>query len=200
MATSRTTHRYVGRRWKIGLRPRPLGKTRQICDIFLQCVPFRFRLMSPLLPSSLRSAALTNFAHPFFAVKGESLFESTFWKPGTSSEVRGYDYGVSSVRTLPLSPIGGTARADLQFLWPVEPRDHQRLRTGGSCSFKPYALGGTNNHSDKHRPKCWMLDSLMEPNSAHAVSSLPPLSCERLMELRPHVHQCPQDRLRWRRV
>lgn len=59
--------------------------------------------MSPLLPSSLRSAALTNFAHPFFAVKGESLFESTFWKPGTSSEVRGYDYGVSSVRTLPLA-------------------------------------------------------------------------------------------------
>ena len=32
--------------------------------------------------------------------------------------------------------------------------------------FKPFALGGTNNHTDNDNPKYWTLDSLMELNGA----------------------------------
>ena len=40
--------------------------------------------------------------------------------------------------------------------------------------FKPFALGGTNNHNDNDNPKYWTLDSLMGLNDAERVFSAPP--------------------------
>ena len=53
-APSRTAHRYVGRRREMGLWSISPRTTRQMRDIFLWCVSFRFRLIFPrttLFPS-----------------------------------------------------------------------------------------------------------------------------------------------------
>ncbi|KAH9002034.1 methyltransferase domain-containing protein, partial [Lactarius hatsudake] len=73
-----------------------------------------------------------------FGINGESSFESTLLKRGPGCEVWGYDYSVNS-----WGPTG-------------DPEVLERAH------FKPFALGGTNNHEDYDNPKYWMLDSLMD--------------------------------------
>jgi hypothetical protein len=56
--------------------------------------------------------------------------------------------------------------------WGPEITNDPELRD--RANFKPYALGGTNNHNDNDNPKFWTLDSLMDLNGACAVFSSPP--------------------------
>jgi hypothetical protein len=55
--------------------------------------------------------------------------------------------------------------------WGPEITNDPELRD--RAHFKPYALGGTNNHNDNDNPKFWTLDSLMDLNGAFAVFSSP---------------------------
>ncbi|KAH9169067.1 hypothetical protein EDB89DRAFT_2073372 [Lactarius sanguifluus] len=73
-------------------------------------------------------------------INGESLFESTLLKRGPGCEVWGYDYTVNS--------------------WGPKITDDPELRD--RAHFKPFALGGTNNHEDHDNPKYWTLDSFMD--------------------------------------
>ena len=68
--------------------------------------------------------------------------------------------------------------------------------------FTPFALGGTNNHTESDNPKYWTLESLMDLNGA-ATRVLPLLSArlfglidKALLVFRTHVHRHPQDRHR----
>jgi hypothetical protein len=40
--------------------------------------------------------------------------------------------------------------------------------------FEPWALGGSNNHTESDHPKYWTLDSLMKHNSACSLFRDPP--------------------------
>ncbi|KAH8994782.1 methyltransferase domain-containing protein [Lactarius deliciosus] len=75
-------------------------------------------------------------------INGESSFESTPLKRAPGCEVWGYDYSVDS--------------------WGPEITGDPELRD--RAHFKPFALGGTNNHEDHDNPKYWTLDSLMDLN------------------------------------
>ncbi|KAN0138453.1 hypothetical protein V8E53_003916 [Lactarius tabidus] len=77
-----------------------------------------------------------------FGINGESSFESTLLQRAPGCEVWGYDYSVNS--------------------WGPEITNDPELRD--RANFKPYALGGTNNHNDNDNPKFWTLDSLMDLN------------------------------------
>ncbi|KAI9437659.1 methyltransferase domain-containing protein [Lactarius indigo] len=77
-----------------------------------------------------------------FGINDESSFESTLLKRAPGCEVWGYDYSVNS--------------------WGPEITGDLALRD--RAHFKPFALGGTNNHGDHDNPKFWTLDSLMELN------------------------------------
>jgi hypothetical protein len=77
-----------------------------------------------------------------FGINDESSFESTLLKRAPGCEVWGYDYSVNS--------------------WGPEITSDPELRE--RAHFKPFALGGTNNHNDNDNPKYWTLDSLMELN------------------------------------
>ncbi|KAN0138449.1 Methyltransferase domain containing protein [Lactarius tabidus] len=78
-----------------------------------------------------------------FGTNGESSFESTLLQRAPGCEVWGYGYSVNSV-------LGPEITNDPEL------RDR--------ANFKPYALGGTNNHNDNDNPKFWTLDSLMDLN------------------------------------
>ncbi|KAH8990560.1 hypothetical protein EDB92DRAFT_1946508 [Lactarius akahatsu] len=93
----------------------------------------------------------------------ESSFESTLLKRGPGCEVWGYDYRVNSVRTLSSLPLPYL----LNWIcgqWGPEITGDPEVRD--RAHFKPFALGGTNNHEDHDNPKCWTLDSLMDLNCA----------------------------------
>ncbi|KAH9069718.1 methyltransferase domain-containing protein [Lactarius deliciosus] len=77
-----------------------------------------------------------------FGINGESSFESTLLKRAPGCEAWGYDYSVDS--------------------WGPEITGDPELRD--RAHFKPFALGGTNNHEDHDNPKYWTLDSLMDLN------------------------------------
>ncbi|KAH9055076.1 hypothetical protein EDB87DRAFT_1688555 [Lactarius vividus] len=61
--------------------------------------------------------------------------------------------------------------------WGPEITSDPKLRD--RAHFKPFALGGTNDHDNHDNPKSWTLDSLMDLNG-----------------LRTHVHRHPRDRRR----
>ncbi|KAH9016826.1 methyltransferase domain-containing protein, partial [Lactarius pseudohatsudake] len=72
-----------------------------------------------------------------FGISGESSFESTLLKRAPGCEAWGYDYSVNS--------------------WGPEITGDPELRD--RAHFKPFALGGTNNHEDHDNPKYWTLGS-----------------------------------------
>ncbi|KAH8988081.1 hypothetical protein EDB92DRAFT_2104791 [Lactarius akahatsu] len=73
-------------------------------------------------------------------INGESSFESTLLKRAPGCEAWGYDYSVNS--------------------WGPEITGDPEVRD--RAHFKPFALGGTNNHEDHDNPKYWTLDSFMD--------------------------------------
>ncbi|KAH8988086.1 methyltransferase domain-containing protein [Lactarius akahatsu] len=77
-----------------------------------------------------------------FGINGESSFESTLLKRAPGCEAWGYDYSVNS--------------------WGPEITGDPEVRD--RAHFRPFALGGTNNHEDHDNPKYWTLDSLMDLN------------------------------------
>ncbi|KAH9171950.1 methyltransferase domain-containing protein [Lactarius sanguifluus] len=85
-----------------------------------------------------------------FSINGESLFESTLLKRGPGCEVWGYDFTVNS--------------------WGPEITDDPELRD--RAHFKPFALGGTNNHEDHDNPKYWTLDSFMDLHGHTFIDTL----------------------------
>ncbi|KAH9025478.1 methyltransferase domain-containing protein [Lactarius hengduanensis] len=92
-----------------------------------------------------------------FGINGESSFESTLPRaPGCG--VWGYDYSVNSVSALSSLPLLNWTCDQ----WGPEITGDPELRD--RAHFKPFALGGTNNHEDHGNPKYWTLDSLMDLN------------------------------------
>ncbi|KAH9048310.1 hypothetical protein EDB84DRAFT_1605723 [Lactarius hengduanensis] len=94
----------------------------------------------------------------------ESSFESTLLKRGPGCEVWGYDYSVNSVRTLSSLPLPYLLNWTYGQ-WGPEITGDPEVRD--RAHFKPFALGGTNNHEDHDNPKCWTLDSLMDLNGEY---------------------------------
>ncbi|KAH9025475.1 hypothetical protein EDB84DRAFT_398331 [Lactarius hengduanensis] len=80
-----------------------------------------------------------------FGINGESSFESTLLK-----RAPGCDYSVNS--------------------WGPEITSNPELRD--RAHFKPFALGGTNNHDDHDDLKYWTLDSLMDLNGLTFINAL----------------------------
>ena len=69
---------------------------------------------------------------------------------------------VSSVRALPPATFNWTCRHPSSHdQWGPEITDDPEL-----AYFRPFALGGTNNHTDSDYPKSWTLNSLMYLNGA----------------------------------
>ncbi|KAH8989917.1 hypothetical protein EDB86DRAFT_2807582, partial [Lactarius hatsudake] len=82
-----------------------------------------------------------------FGINGFSSFESTLLKRGPGCEVRGYDNSVNS--------------------WGPEITGHPEVLD--RAHFKPFALGGTNNHDN---PKYWTLDSLIDLDGHTSIDIL----------------------------
>ncbi|KAH9169062.1 hypothetical protein EDB89DRAFT_1908896 [Lactarius sanguifluus] len=99
-------------------------------------------------------------------INSESLFESTLLKRGPGCEVG--DMTILLTAFVPSPPCLYPTELDM---WPVpEITGDPELRD--RAHFKPFALGGTNNHEDHDNPKYWTLDSFMD---LHGVRARPPL-------------------------
>ncbi|KAI0301032.1 methyltransferase domain-containing protein [Multifurca ochricompacta] len=85
-----------------------------------------------------------------FGINGESSFESTLLKRAPGCEAWGYDYSVNN--------------------WGPEINDDPELKK--RAHFKPWALGGTDNHNENDNPKYWTLDSLMNLNAHSFIDIL----------------------------
>jgi len=77
-----------------------------------------------------------------FGINGESSFESALLTRAPGCEVWGYDYSV--------------------FTWGPEINNDPELMK--RAHFQPWALGGSDNHTDTDYPRYWTLDSLMKHN------------------------------------
>jgi hypothetical protein len=74
-----------------------------------------------------------------------------------------------------------------------EPEITNDLKLRDRAHFKPFTLGGMNNHNDNDNPKYWTLDSL---NGAHVILSSLHVSAADRTSLRAYIHRHPQDRHR----
>ena len=100
-------------------------------------------------------------------INGESSFKRDLLQHAPGCEAWGYDYSVNDVR-VPTSPsffyrAPLTTRTALNQ-WGPEISDDRGLHQ--RAQFKPWALGGTDNHRENDDPKWWTLDSLMKLNGA----------------------------------
>ncbi|KAN0138445.1 hypothetical protein V8E53_003908 [Lactarius tabidus] len=86
-----------------------------------------------------------------FGINGESSFESRPLQRAPGYEAWGYGYSCNQ--------------------WGPEITNDPELRD--RAHFKPYALGGTNNHNNNENHKFWTLDSLMDLNGACAIFFFP---------------------------
>ncbi|KAH9169072.1 hypothetical protein EDB89DRAFT_2073377 [Lactarius sanguifluus] len=91
-------------------------------------------------------------------INSESLFESTLLKRGPGCEVGDMTILLTAFvpKTYPLLPASILLNRTRGQWGPDDPELRDRAH------FKPFALGGTNNHEDHDHPKYWTLDSFMD--------------------------------------